>query len=326
MHRLLAVTVFSSAFILLQVPFPPRAAAQAPISPVDKVPVDTKHFASLEQVVTAVTAALSKANSDINAQNATHPDKEPEPEIQSAEFDFQTVTTNETTGGFIVSVVTLEGEHERDVTSETDFTYAVPSPEAATAHLFGLPANLAFFNKWINAIKNKYTDIGKTQADKDLSNTLPAAIESAAANVRSVRKVSNPAGKDLTQRSYVITLTFAVKNTFTGGVDPSSLVLVAPELKYAHTKNYVQTIKLTFKDPEPKGQDKAPAGPTPANHPVLPEHAILSAREETLFQIAKSPKFSDALYKLDIEAGSRDAASKDVQEFLNVEGSNYLLA
>ena len=240
------------------------AAAQNPTSaPTQsdrRLPADQKHFAALPEVVDAVGAALTQVKSQLITCAPPSPTScVPDPELQSAEFDFQTVTTNDTTGGLIISIVTAEGEHVRANTTETDFMYAVPdSPN----HLVAAAAYPNFISEWISKIKDFYIGLGNTQADKDLNKILPAAILEATQNLRTVKKISNPNGKDLTDRSYVITLTFSVTNSFNGGVDPSTLVLVAPELKFVRSKNYVQTLKLTFQDPKAAAAAAVPPKPS----------------------------------------------------------------
>lgn len=231
--------------------------ASAPTQSERRLPADQKHFAALPEVVDAVGAALTQVKSQlITCAPPSSKPCVPDPELHLVEFDFQTVTTNDTTGGLIISIVTAEGEHVRAKTTETDFAYAVPD---SSDHLFAASAHPSFISQWIAKIKDFYIGLGNTQADKDLNKTLPAAILEATQNLRTVRKINNPSGKDLTDRSYVITLTFSVTNSFNGGVDPSTLVLVAPELKFVRSKNYVQTLKLTFQDPKAAAAAVPPA-------------------------------------------------------------------
>jgi hypothetical protein len=213
---------------LLPVPFCP---AQDNTQSKASKPKDDKNFVPLKDVVTVLESVLNQVQDHLKSENS--------PLLQSAEFDFQTVTTNDTAGGLIVSIVTAEGEHVKVATRETDFTYSVPSatPHAVNPQFHGFD--------WLT---NLFRNLRKTAKPEDFNATLPAAIIAAADTMNLVRSIDSPGGAKLSQRSFVITISFSVTNSFNGGVDPSSIVTVAPELKYTHSNQNVQTLKLTFAD------------------------------------------------------------------------------
>jgi hypothetical protein len=195
------------------------------------MPQDPKHFVPLKDVVAVLENVLNQVQDHLNAEHS--------PLLQSAEFDFQTVTTNDTKGGLIVSIVTVEGEHERVTTRETDFTYSVP---AAASHEIS-PQFLG-----LDWLRDLFRNLRKTAKPEDFNKTLPAAIIAAADTMTLVRSIEVPGGTNLSHRSFVVTISFSVTNSFNAGVDASTLVTVAPTLKYSHSSQNVQTLKLTFAD------------------------------------------------------------------------------
>ncbi len=220
----------ASVPLLLFLCFAATSYPQAGSPAKSPVPKDSKDFVPLKDVVSLLETILDAVQDHLKADGS--------PPLQSAEFDFQTVTTNDTTGGLIVSIVTLEGEHVKAVTRETDFIYTLPSKSqnAVTPKFLGLG--------WLTKL---FQDLRQTAKPEDFNKTLPAAIIAAADTMKAVREIDAPGG-NLTQRSFVITLSFSVTNSFNAGVDPSSLIMVAPELKYVRTSQNVQTLKLTFAD------------------------------------------------------------------------------
>jgi len=217
--------------LLLCLCFATPAFTQAVSQTKASVPKDSKNFVPLKEVVSLLEAILDGVQDHLTADGS--------PQLQTAEFDFQTVTTNDTTGGLIVSIVTLEGEHVKAVTRETDFIYSLSSKSqnAANPKFLGLG--------WLTKL---FQDLRQTAKPEDFNKTLPAAIIAAADTMKAVREVHAPGG-NLTKGSFVITLSFSVANSFNVGADPSSLVMVAPELKYVRTSQNVQTLKLTFANP-----------------------------------------------------------------------------
>jgi hypothetical protein len=197
-----------------------------------QIPTD-KHTASLVDVTRAITSILDEVKSDPTFQNG--------PQLAEAEFDYQTVSATTATGGLsILGILTIGASRERDTTSETDFIYDVPSTTNA--------AHAAFLGGWLRKVKDFFAHNDKQQILDKASVVLPAAIKQAAVSMQSVSKVINPTGPDLTVRKYVITLSFSVKDDFNGGEDVSSLVVVAPKVSLDHSKQTVQTLKLTFED------------------------------------------------------------------------------
>jgi hypothetical protein len=210
---------------------------QVAFETLENKPMDLQHFASLEEVVHVVELVLTEVKDAIANDGL---------QLQSAEFDFQTVVSANSTGGIASSILTVEGEHERESTTEMAFTYAVPDEKKSQE----LAIKPLFLSKWGEAIKKFFEKLSKTQADTKLNEALPAAIKAAAESVKAVRQINNPNGKPLTERTFTVSIAFAVKNAFNFGCDASSLIKVSPELKYSKSRQNVQTIKLTFVDSE----------------------------------------------------------------------------
>lgn len=196
-------------------------------------PANANDFVALADVVNVVENVLV----EVQKQVATT-----DPQLKSAEFDFQTTTTSDVHGGVVLSVLSLEGEHEKDATRETDFVYSVPAGNAGGALS---PNSVAVFG-WVKTLWDKLHGTAKPE---DFNQTLPAAIIAAAMTTRQVRAIANPGGAALSHRSFVITLSFAVSNSFNAGADASTLLMVGPEARYGRTARTTQTVKLTFEDP-----------------------------------------------------------------------------
>ncbi len=196
-------------------------------------PANTKDFVALADVVSVVENVLVEVQRQIETTD---------PQLKSAEFDFQTTTSNDAHGGVLLSLVSAEGEHSKTVTRETDFVYSVP---AAAARGALTPNSVSPFG-WVKTLWDK---LHATARPEEFNTTLPAAIIAAAMTTRQVRAIGNPGGVPLSHRQFVVTLTFAVSNSFNAGGDASTLVMVAPEGRYSRTAGTTQTLKLTFEDP-----------------------------------------------------------------------------
>ena len=196
-------------------------------------PADIKDFVALADVVHVVENILVEVERQVQTTD---------PQLKSAEFDFQTTATSDTTGGVLLSLVSAEGEHTKTVTRETDFVYSVPAapPKGALT-----PNSISAFG-WVKTLWDK---LHATARPEDLNTTLPAAIIAAAMTTRQVKALPNPGGAALSHRQFVVTLTFAVSNSFNAGGDASTLLMVAPEGRYSRTAGATQTLKLTFEDP-----------------------------------------------------------------------------
>lgn len=196
-------------------------------------PADTKDFVALADVVSVVENVLVEVKRQIEPTD---------PQLKAAEFDFQTTTTSDARGGVLLSLVSAEGERTKTVTRETDFVYSVPAaaPKGALT-----PNSVPRFG-WVKTLWDK---LHATAKPEDLDTTLPAAIIAAAMTTRQVKAIANPEGAALSHRSFVVTLTFAVSNSFNAGGDASTLLMVAPEGRYSRTAGATQTLKLTFEDP-----------------------------------------------------------------------------
>ena len=196
-------------------------------------PADAKDFVALADVVNVVENVLVEVERQI---------AKTDPQLKSAEFDFQTTTASDARGGVLLSLLSAEGEHTRTVTRETDFVYSVPvaAPKGAFT-----PNSVTAFG-WVTTLWDK---LHATAKPEELNTTLPAAIVAAAMTTRQVKAIANAGGAALSHRSFVVTLTFAVSNSFNAGGDASALLMVAPEARYSRTAGATQTLKLTFEDP-----------------------------------------------------------------------------
>ncbi len=196
-------------------------------------PADAKDFVALADIVHVVENVLVEVERQI---------EKTDPQLKSAEFDFQTTITNDTRGGVLLSILSVEGEHTKTGTRETDFVYSVPAapPKGALT-----PNSIAVFG-WVKTLWDK---LHATAKPEDFNTTLPAAIIAAAMTTRQVEAIANPGGAALSHRQFVVTLTFAVSNSFNAGGDASTLLMVAPEGRFTRTAGATQTLKLTFEDP-----------------------------------------------------------------------------
>ncbi len=196
-------------------------------------PANAKDFVALADVVNVVENVLVEVEGQI---------EKTDPQLKSAEFDFQTTTTSDARGGVLLSILSAEGEHTKTVTRETDFVYSVPPapPKGALT-----PNSVPVFG-WVKTLWDK---LHATAKPEELNTTLPAAIIAAAMTTRQVKAIPNPGGAALSHRQFVVTLTFAVSNSFNAGGDASTLLMVAPEGRYSRTAGTTQTLKLTFEDP-----------------------------------------------------------------------------
>ena len=210
------------------------AQSNSPASSLLKaVPDDSKNFASLEDVTNAVTAALNQVRLSTVLPGA--------PSLKSAEFDFQTVNTTTAGGGVrILALITAGGTRAREATSETDFTYSLPAASANQAHILGLDGWLGKVRGWFGRNKD-YNNVR-------IGDELPKAIEAAALSMQQVPQLNNPEGANLTHRSFTVSISFEVLDTFNAGADFSSLLVVSPNLSYSHSKAYTQTLRLRFED------------------------------------------------------------------------------
>ncbi len=213
----------------------PTAFAQSASANV-QVPADP-HTASLLDVTRAVTSILAQVKTDLASHQG--------PQLVSAEFDFQTVTTTTATGGLsILGVLTAGAAHARDTTSETDFVYTVPEP--------GVAAPAVSLGGWLARVRDFFRGNNAEQMQAKANVVLPAAIRQAAVAMQNAPVLENPTGSDLSNRSFVVTLAYTVRDDFNAGVDVSSLVVVTPRAALDHAKQNVQTLRLTFRYPAAK--------------------------------------------------------------------------
>jgi hypothetical protein len=161
-------------------------------------------------VVTQVTSALARYQSSLRSgANALPP-------LSKAEFDFKTAAVTTTGAKISLFVFTIGGSHERDVTNDVTFIYALPKPK---------PGALA------------------PRIPVTLEDQLYATIRGAAEQVQMANKIG-----DVPFSSLVITVQFCVKWEGNAGVNaPISLVTVG--LNGDKSRNTTQSMKLTFARP-----------------------------------------------------------------------------
>ena len=218
--------LLSAAFVttftitLLAVPGQSADIAHCPSPPITTVApevADTapKGTADLPAEIDAVVAALHCYQDHRGAGPDALPD------LQQAQFDFQTVTSK--TGGFTVSffVFKLGASVEKDHTNQIGFTYALPKKKTATGQ----------------ALK-------KAKPPQQLSDELVAYMQSAAAVVKDRAKLEK-----LDFNKLSIKVEYAVKFDGNIGVNiPIQLVTIGPN--FDAKKSEVQTVTLTFAPPE----------------------------------------------------------------------------
>jgi hypothetical protein len=229
----------SLTFLWLLVP----SASQAQ----DNNPVTDRNFVPIKDVVKVVETSLDVVKAQL---------QKTDPQLKTAEFDFQTVSTKDATGGLFASIVTVQAEHKNIATRETDFIYSVPDKHTALLKLqkltsqnynFALETNCT--QDVVSMVTCLWNKLHRTTTPEEVAETLPGAIVAAAQAARDVSRVKNAGGQDLSHRTFVITLIYQVNNSFSVGADPSSLISVGPQAKYSGETDRTQTLKLTFEDP-----------------------------------------------------------------------------
>jgi hypothetical protein len=198
MYRLLFAMLLLSAL--------PAAADTCPApgttGPKDAVPLCAVVF----QVTSALTRYQSSLGSGTNAL----------PPLSKAEFDFKTAAVTTVGAKISLFVFTIGGSHEKDVTNDITFTYALPKPK---------PGVVA-----------PHTTV-------TLEDQLYSTIRGAAEQVQMAQKVGN-----VPFTSLEINLQFCVKWDGNAGVNaPISLITVG--LNGDKSRNTTQSVKLTFSHP-----------------------------------------------------------------------------
>ena len=161
-------------------------------------------------VVTQVTSALARYQSSLGSG------ADALPPLSKAEFDFKTAAVTTTGAKISLFVFTIGGSHEKDVTNDVTFTYALPKPK---------PSALA------------------PHTTETLEDQLYATIRGAAEQVQMAQKVGN-----VPFTSLEINLQFCVKWDGNAGVNaPISLITVG--LNGDKSRNTTQSVKLTFSHP-----------------------------------------------------------------------------
>jgi len=220
----------------------------------DNNPTTDKNFVPIQDIVKVVETSLQVVQTQLQPTD---------PHLKSAEFDFQTVNTKDTTGGFFASIVTIQAEHQKVATREVDYTYSVPDKQKSQLRLQSVEPHSQHLNSeyyqsklgsactqdLVSLIKCFWTRMNQTTDPETIAETLPGAIVAAAQAARNVSRVKNAGGPDLDHREFTIILTYQVNNSFNAGADPSSLISVGPQLKFSDETDRTQTLKLTFEDP-----------------------------------------------------------------------------
>jgi hypothetical protein len=228
-----------SAFIALicALAYAPLCEAQNACTPVQQVtaqqtkkkPHNSNNLLTLDSAIClakqAVVEAQAKiANQPKSCSNNSSSDC-PRPTLSGAEFDFQTVTTNDVTGSFSLFVITIGGEKTNTVTNETDFVY--PPPSSSNADV-------------MTAFR------ARPQPDPvaALANDIVAASNSLA---------QNPSFYCLTQPTATIILTYAITNSGNLEFAPKFGSLwgnpFGLDIKATKTKSSTQAMKITLSAP-----------------------------------------------------------------------------
>ena len=214
----------------------------------DNNPVTDNNFVPIKDIVKVVETSLDVVKAQL---------QKTDPQLTTAEFDFQTVSTKDASGGLFASIVTIQAEHKNIATRETDFTYSVPDKQTALLKLqklksqnYDLRLETNCTQDLVSMVTCLWNNLNKTTDPEQVAETLPGAIVAAAQAARDVSSVKNSAGADLTHRQFTIILTYQVNNSFSAGADPSSLISVGPQAKYSGETDRTQTLKLTFEDPK----------------------------------------------------------------------------
>jgi hypothetical protein len=161
-------------------------------------------------VVGQVTNALTRYQSTLGSGANTLPP------LSKAEFDFKTTAVTTVGAKISLFVFTIGGSHEKDVTNDVSFTYALPKPK---------PGAVA-----------PHTTV-------TLEDQLYATIRGAAEQVQMAQKVG-----DVPFSSLEITVQFCVKWDGNAGVNaPISLITIG--LNGDKSRNATQSVKLTFARP-----------------------------------------------------------------------------
>ncbi|MGA9719505.1 MAG: hypothetical protein WBQ79_14585 [Acidobacteriaceae bacterium] len=161
-------------------------------------------------VVQQVTSALQRYQSSLGSG----PDSLPP--LSRAEFDFKTTAVTTVAAKISLFVFTIGGSHEKDVTNDVTFIYAVPKPKPGlTPH-----------------------------ATPTLEDQLYATIRGATEQVQMAHAI----GK-VPFSSLEVTVQFCVKWDANGGVNaPISLITIG--LNGDKSRNTAQSVKLIFAEPQ----------------------------------------------------------------------------
>lgn len=193
------------------------------------------HLLTLDSALCLAKQAVAEAQAKIAAQPPQScPNSQvqcPRPALSGAEFDFQTVTTDDLTGSFSLWVITLGGERTNTFTNETDFVY--PPPSSSNADV------MAAFR-------------ARPQPD-------PVAVMANEIVNASNSLARNPSFYCLTEPTATIILTYAITNSGNLEFAPKFGSLLGNpfglDIKATKTKSSTQAMKITLATPAVRHPD-----------------------------------------------------------------------
>jgi hypothetical protein len=194
-----------------------------------KAAKNSSHLLTLDSAICLAKQAVVEAQAKIADQpkscSMNSSNDCPRPTLSGAEFDFQTVTTNDVTGSFSLFVITIGGERTNTVTNETDFVY--PPPSSSNAN-----------------VMTAFRARPQPNPVATLANDIVAASNSLA---------QNPSFYCLTQPTATIILTYAITNSGDLEVAPKFGSLwgnpFGLDIKATKTKSSTQAMKVTLSTP-----------------------------------------------------------------------------
>ena len=161
-------------------------------------------------VVMQVTSALQRYQASLGGGSSALPP------LSRAEFDFKTAAITTVGAKISLFVFTIGGSHEKDVTNDVTFIYAVPKPKPAAA---------------------------APRTPPSLEDQLYATISGAAEQIQMAQRIGN-----VPFNSLAVTVQFCVKWDANAGANaPISLITVG--LNGDKSRNTTQSVKLVFGQP-----------------------------------------------------------------------------
>jgi hypothetical protein len=153
------------------------------------------------------------------------PETDDLPKLATADFDFKTVADDKLTGGIGFYIFKLGASRDKQSTNDMDFTY-----EPKSRHK---PQTVEGFEK-VEPFQKKLVD----------------TIKAAAKAIKDQQGIPSTVKDPLVLKQLTVTVGYGVTWDVNGGVTvPIDIVTLTGT--YDHSKNTVQTVKLTFADPTP---------------------------------------------------------------------------